>query len=244
MQTTSIIIPNRNGLGYLRECVLSIKQHTDAETPYEIIVVDNGSDDGSLQYCRQEHIKFISLPSNRGFPAACNLGMRIASGDALMLLNNDVLVTRNWLKNLLRCLYSGNEVGIVGPVTNFASGKQMVEIPYKTSEQAAGFSNTADPGKWLNVPRLIGFCFLFKRELLHRIGLLDEQFSPGHFEDDDYCYRARSQGYRLLIAADTFIYHHGSASFGKEGDDRVKQLIRRNYDKFVAKWGVDPHSFI
>lgn len=242
MQKASIIIPNRNGLSYLQLCIQSIKQHTDM--PYEIIVVDNGSQDDSLEYCRYEQVRLISVPFNCGFPAACNMGMRVASGDAIMLLNNDVVVTPNWLSNMMRCLYSVEDVGIVGPVTNYVSGIQKVDSPYNTPQGAAIAPNVPDSGKWQDVSRLVGFCFMFKREVMQRIGLLDEIFTPGHYEDDDFCYRTRLAGYRLLISGDTFVFHHGSASFEKEGEERLKALIQTNYEKFIHKWGFDPHSLI
>ncbi|SEC70634.1 glycosyltransferase family 2 protein [Paenibacillus sp. GP183] len=242
MQLTSIIIPNYNGLSLLKECISSIKKHT--EVPYEIIVVDNGSTDGSIEYCCRHEIKFISLPTNRGFPWACNLGLSIASGEALMLLNNDTIVGWNWLPNLLRCLYSSDEIGIVGPVTNYASGKQQIQEPFTNVADMSAAMNVPSPEKWQDTLRLVGICLLFRRELMDKVGMLDERFSPGHFEDDDYCYRARLAGYRLCIAGDSFIFHHGSASFHKENKDSLQELIQVNHGKFMDKWGVDPHTYI
>jgi GT2 family glycosyltransferase len=113
------VIPSYNGKDLLDECVQSIMSYTD--TPYEIIVVDDGSSDGTAQFCMDQKITFISLPDNRGFPIACNLGLKIASGNTLMLLNNDVVVSHHWLSNLMNCLQSSQDVGIVGPLTNKAS---------------------------------------------------------------------------------------------------------------------------
>lgn len=242
MNKTSIIIPTFNGKELLKNCIYSIKRHT--EEPYEIIVVDNGSTDGTIDYCRQEQITFISLADNTGFPAACNMGLKIASGDVLLLLNNDVMVSRNWLKNMLNCLYSRTDIGIVGPLTNYASGRQQIEMPFTNLEQMASQLNEPDRGKWLQVDRIVGLCFLFKRELMEKIGLLDEWFSPGHYEDDDYCFRARNAGYRFMIAGDVFIFHHGSASFGQQDESKVKQLIEHNRHKFIEKWGSDPIVYV
>lgn len=245
MKRTSIIIPTFNGLRLLRQCLDSIRQYTDV--PYELIVVDNGSTDGTADYCRQEQIPFISLPSNTGFPAACNRGLRMASGDALLLLNNDVVVSANWLSNLLAGLYSSDHIGIVGPIANYVSGKQQVAYPYADLaefQRLAAEANRPDASKRKLAERIVGFCFLFKREVLDTIGLLDEHFSPGHYEDDDYCFRARMCGFSLMICGDALVHHEGSASFKEHAAGRVEELIERNYLLFQNKWGVDPHIYI
>lgn len=242
MQVTSIIIPTYNGLALLKACVASIRKHT--LVPYEIIVVDNGSTDGTLAYCRKMGLKLVSHPHNLGFPAACNYGLRFASGDLLMLLNNDTIVTPNWLPHLHNCLNSAEDVGMVGPMTNYANGKQKVRERFTTTQGMARKYNRVNPSLWKPTDRLVGVCLLFKRETFERVGLLDERFSPGYFEDDDFCYRVRLAGYRLLITGDCFIYHRGSVSFRKNGNEARRKLLRRNRRKFMDKWGVDPYRFI
>jgi GT2 family glycosyltransferase len=242
---TSIIIPSYNGLHLLTSCVEAIRLHTNENV--EIIVIDNGSSDGTAQYCLREGLILVSLPYNAGFPIACNKGLAIASGDQLLLLNNDVIVSPRWLTNMLLALTSGNDVGIVGPVTNYASGKQQVEVTWNGMEEFAELVeryNVSDPDKWQEAQRIVGMCFLFKRGLLDHIGPLDERFSPGHYEDDDYCYRAKLQGYRLLICGDTLVYHVGSASFKTNHPDGWNSLVNRNREMFIEKWGVDPWQFM
>ncbi|WP_410771928.1 glycosyltransferase family 2 protein [Fontibacillus sp. BL9] len=242
---TSIVIPTYNGLRLLSSCVESIRHHTDA--PYEIIVVDNGSSDGSVPYCLREGLTLISLPENAGFPAACNRGLSIAAGDQLLLLNNDVKVSPRWLSNLLSALWSASEVGMVGPVTNYASGRQQVAISAENDEGFYAIAeqfNRSDPAKWVVAQRLVGMCLLMKREVWSRLGGLDEIFSPGHYEDDDYSYRARQQGYKLLICGDTLVHHSGSASFKAGHPEGWDRLIERNRKLFIDKWGVDPWEFI
>lgn len=245
MSLTSIIIPTYNEVALLRECIQAIETYTDS--PYEIIIVDNGSTDGTIEYCLKKPHTLVSFAENRGFPEACNYGLKAASGSELLLLNNDVVVSHRWLANMLDCLYSDKTVGIVGPRTNYASGLQQMELSYvdlADFQAQAVTLNEPDPSKWMEVRRLVGLCFLFKRELMDRVGLLDERFSPGHYEDDDYCYRARLAGYRLFIAGDAVVHHHGSMSFRKQGQSNMDTLVETNYRKFVDKWGVDPKAFI
>ncbi|MBW7474514.1 glycosyltransferase family 2 protein [Paenibacillus oenotherae] len=248
MRRTSIIIPTYNALELIQQAVSAIRLYTDeSETPYELVVVDNGSTDGTCEWCVQERINLISLPGNTGFPTACNKGMRIASGECLLLLNNDVTVSRGWLSGLQRALDSSPEVGMVGPVTNYASGKQQVgfEVP-----EGNGFHGVAAQvarqrqGQVEPLLRLVGFCLLMKRELYERIGELDERFSPGHYEDDDYCLRARMNGFSLLMSHDVLVYHQGSASFKRDGLQELQQLVERNRQRFVEKWQIDPMIFI
>jgi GT2 family glycosyltransferase len=244
---TSIIIPSYNGKEMLIGCVQSIREYTNL--PYEIIVVDNGSNDGTVDFCLKEKIRFISIPDNRGFPIACNLGMKISTGDTLLLLNNDIVVSHNWLSNQLACLYSSDEIGIVGPYTNYASGKQMLQPTYdpiniqQFHEKALQY-NKPNSQMWQPLERIVGLCFLIKRQLFAKIGYLDEQFSPGHYEDDDYCYRARKAGYKLMIAGDVMIHHYGSASFHQQDPEKLQGLINRNHKNFISKWGVDTQLFI
>ncbi|SFD66926.1 Glycosyltransferase, GT2 family [Paenibacillus catalpae] len=234
---TSIIIPTYNALPLLRETIDSIRKHT--KELYELIVVDNGSTDGTLDYLKQQQIITISLPVNTGFPAACNWGLRLSRGERLLILNNDVVVTAEWLSRLHRAYDRDASIGIVGPMTNYASGRQQIKTTGHYEEFAARLRAKQD-GKWEKVNRIVGFCMLFSRTLILKIGMLDEQFSPGHFEDDDYCYRANRAGYRVVIAKDAFVYHHGSASFGSYAEDEIKQLLERNRQLFMNKWGIDP----
>ncbi|MFK4341547.1 MULTISPECIES: glycosyltransferase family 2 protein [unclassified Paenibacillus] len=246
MSLTSIIIPTYNGLHLLKPCIEAIRTHT-TDVPYEIIVADNASNDGTDDFCEAERLISIRLPENRGFPAACNQGLRLASGDQLLILNNDVTVTPGWLSNMLVALRSESTVGLVGPVTNHASGIQQIDGlagDLDSCLQFAEQNNASNPSRWQEVKRLVGFCLMFRRELMERIGLLDERFNPGHYEDDDYCLRARVHGYKLLMCSDCFVYHQGSASFSRSESAWVEELIERNYRLFMDKWNIDPRAFI
>ena len=171
----------------------------------------------------------------------------MSAGDMLVLLNNDTVVTPHWLDNMAQALYSAPDIGIVGPVTNYASGSQQVHYSFADLaefENIARQVNQPDPSKWQATMRIVGICMVFRRTLLEQVGLLDERFGPGHYEDDDYCFRAREQGYRLLICRNALIYHEGSASFRKTGAASQQALVERNYRLFLDKWRQDPRQYV
>lgn len=244
---TSIILLSYNTLAVTKLCVESIRKFT-AKGSYEIIMIDNASKDGSVEWLReQKDIACVFNKQNEGFPRACNQGLAMARGTELLLLNNDTIVTPHWLENLLAALYSRPSVGAVGCMTNSCSNRQALEsVPYGEDwdalEAFARAFNQSDPAKWDRRLKLVGFCLLFKREVMERIGYLDERFTPGNFEDDDYSFRIWQAGYELLLCKDTFIHHFGHASFVKEETDeqklRFNALLKRNFKVFQSKWPV------
>jgi GT2 family glycosyltransferase len=242
---TSIVIPTFNQLDMLRQCVSSIIENTDS--PYEVIVVDNASTDGTADYLQQlgGQVRYRILDTNRGFAGAINRGLMMTKGRTIVLLNNDTLVTVNWLDNLLVCLNSDEQIGMVGPVTNYISGAQQIEVPYENVADMPKFArenNCSDPARWRRVDRLTGFCLVFRRELFEGIGYFDEGFEIGNFEDDDYNIRVRLLGKRLVIAQDSFIHHFGSVSMKALGE-HFQEVNARNEIYYMNKW-LDPHEWI
>lgn len=234
---TSIIILTYNNLQYTRQCIESIRKNTKLGT-YEIVIVDNASSDGTKEWINeQENIVSIQNQENLGFPKGCNQGIEIAKGDNILLLNNDVIVTPNWLKNMIKCLYSSEDIGAVGPVSNNVTYYQQIDVDYTSLDELNEFAtkhNVSDFSKWEERIKLIGFCMLIKKSVLDKIGLLDERFSPGNFEDDDLSIRIRNEGYKNILCSDTFIHHYGNASFMKNGN--YEKLLNINEEKFNEKW--------
>lgn len=243
---TSIVLLTYNKLDYTKLCIDSIKKYTKPET-YEIIVVDNNSSDDTRAWLmEQTDIKVILNDENLGFPGGCNVGIKAAKKDNdILLLNNDTIVTPRYLENLQKCLYSEEFIGAVGAVTNNCSNYQAIKVSYESIEEMINFSdkfNISDSAKWEQKVRLIGFCMLIKRNVLEKVGLLDEVFFPGNFEDDDLGYRIQSEGYKLMLCNDTFIHHFGSTSF-KENVDKYANILRENSMKFLNKWGFNSEEY-
>ena len=234
---TSIIIVTHNQLPYTQQCIDSLRMRTDE--PYELILVDNGSSDGTPRYLSSlADVNVILNSDNRGFPAAVNQGIAAASGRNILLLNNDTLVTTGWLHRMLVRLYSATEIGIVGPVSNNISGPQQVPVNYTDLASLDGFAwawGKQHNQQSMDESRLVGFCMLIKRELIDKVGTFDEQFGIGCFEDDDFCRRANAAGFRTVIATDSFVHHFGSRSFIGSGAD-FAGIMQENEQKYRQKW--------
>jgi O-antigen biosynthesis protein len=237
MGMTSIVILTHNQLDYSRQCLDSIRRYTDES--YEIIVVDNASTDGTVEFLRScADVQLIVNTENCGFPAAVNQGIAVASGRQILLLNNDTVVTTGWLARMLQALESDPRIGLVGPCSNCVGSAQQIAVGYDALTGLDGFAwewGKTHDRVIEDTDRLIGFCLLIRRELVDRIGLLDERFGIGCYEDDDYCRRAIHAGYRAVVARDSFVHHYGGRSFIGSGVD-FSAVMQRNQQLYEAKW--------
>ena len=238
MAMTSIIIATCNGITLTKRCLESIRQCTPEQ--HELICVDNGSTDGTSAFLRSvANVRLIENSVNRGMPAAINQGLRVAAGDFIVLLNNDVVVTPGWLGRMLAVLSQDNKIGLVGPCSNNVSGIQCVPTSYQDLSHLDAFAEAwaaGNSGRLIATQRLVGFCLLFTREVFEQIGFMDERFGLGNFEDDDYCRRAVLGGYRPAVAAEAFIHHGGSQTFQGLGIN-VAEIVRHNKTVYNRKSG-------
>lgn len=244
----SIVVLTLNQLAITRRCFESLFAHVGPS--FELIVVDNGSADGTPAYlaelaARDPRVRVIANERNLGFPHGCNQGLAIARGRTMVLLNNDTVLTDGWLEGLLAPMRRDATIGAVGPRTNRIVGRQQIDdVPYGEPDlaglpafAAARRERLAGAGTFAR--RLIGFCVAIRRAAMLAVGGLDPRFGTGNFEDDDYGLRLQVAGYRLWIAEDVFVHHWGSQTFRAEKIDHAA-LIRTNYRLFAEKWGLPP----
>ena len=242
----SIIIVTYNNLNYNQLCIESILSKTDYPN-FEIIIIDNNSTDGTPDYLRSmetkfDFIKVILNNENYGFAKANNQGTNICDGNYIIFLNNDTVVTKGWLSKFVYYLDRHPEIGLIGPVTNFCGNEARIETTYKNLDEMDQFAYSytlGHEGKFFNIKMLALFCVAMRREVINKVGLLDEDFKIGMFEDDDYSHRLKLKGYRVVCAEDIYIHHFGQAAFKKLIETgKYQEVWNRNKKLFEEKWGT------
>jgi GT2 family glycosyltransferase len=245
------VVVTHNGLVFTRLCLESVLASIGIAN-LEVIIVDNGSADGTHEYLhrlaeRDSRFCLIRNDRNLGFAAAVNMGLAAARGDMLVALNNDTIVPPNALHRLLDHL-EDRTVGLIGPVSNEASTEAEIDVSYRTYGELIGAAEErarSHAGIMLDVPVLTMFCIAFRRDFWECIGPLDERFEIGLFEDDDYCVRARNAGYGVVCAEDVLVHHFGEASLGAlVPTGEHARLFEANRGRFEEKWGLRwrPHG--
>ena len=237
----AIVIVSFNARKQMRECVESIRRHC-GEDEYELIVIDNDSNDGVREYLKkQRDITLICNEKNEGFPKACNQGIAVAKeGEDIFFLNNDTRMTHNALYWLRMGLYASEDTGGAGSVSNYAGIGQKIEMLLPEPEKYMVYArkvNIPMENPYTDAKILCGFAMLVRRKIIDRYGGMDEAFTPGYYEDTDLSLRIRSKGYRLRICNNSFIYHAGGLSFGKRTD--LDNFTDRNLVLLASRWGTD-----
>jgi len=216
-------------------CLATLSEALD-DPRIELILVDNGSSDGSSEQClawstQAETARYLPLPSNLGFAGGMNVGVGVATGEWVCLVNNDTLFPPGALHALLTTLDRvPPKVAMLGPVTNAAGNGQCLPLPETPLRQAVDTGARAmlhPTGLITPTYRTDFFCVAIQRSVWHQLGGLDTGFGLGYFEDFDFSLRLRAVGREQVIAEDVFIAHVGSATFSSMGRTQ-KDLMRRN----------------
>ena len=210
--TISLIIVNWNGRDLLEDCLPSLENQTI--TAEEIIVVDNGSNDDSVEFLKRSFpsVKVVTLDKNYGFAKANNIGIRLASGSRIALLNNDTVVDSQWLEELNHALDNHPEVG-------FCASKMLMSRDPNIIDSAGDMLGIAKAykrghgrpnGTEFNEPGYVfGACAgaaIYRSEMLNDIGLFDETFVT-NLEDVDLSFRAQLVGYKCMYVPSAVVYH-------------------------------------
>lgn len=243
----SIIVVGFNRLEKTQRCVESILRYTQG-IDYELILVDSGSSDGTLEFfqsvaCGKKRV--IHITQNLGAAYAYTTISLRDLGDFVCIAPNDLIVTKDWLKNLLACMKSDPKIGMVTPMTSNSSNLQSLDFPYQSygeMQKIAAQFNRSDPKKWEDRLRLITLGTVFRREVFLASGWPLNDVGYFHdFLDDDMAFAVRALGYRTVLAGDTWICHDHNVRGGEgknlEEFQRSLQIGRENFKS--KHFGVD-----
>ena len=219
---------------------------------YELIVVDNNSDEKTLKvlknYTNNPRVKLIYNSANLGFAGGNNSGLKVAKGDYIILINNDIRVTPGWITRFVQ--HSKQKgIGIIGPVTNNIGNEAKINIVYDPEniselEAAAREYTSSHWNHTIELHKLAAFCWLKTKKTFHQVGYLDHRFGRGLFEDDDYCVRVRNLGKKIVLVEDIFIHHYGGKTT-KWHTPEYQKLFNDNKKIFEDKWGIkwEPNKY-
>lgn len=239
-----IVILNYNTINDTLECITSLKSID--YTNYEIVVVDNSEtmDCYNLLKDKFNEYKIIRTDKNLGYANGNNIGIKYAldnGADYICVLNNDVVVEENFLSKIVGVLNKNKDVGIAGPCICEYKDRSKVQCAGATISLYTGLTKRVAKGMSYNnnnkenmaVDFLGGACFVCKRQVLEKIGLIPENYFL-FFEETEFCIRAQKAGYKLLCVYESKVYHKGSATISKFGGLSY-YFLNRNRVVFIKR---------
>lgn len=248
VHSVSFVILSYNAKDIMVDCLESIRSGCIAGS-YEIVVVDNASQDGIRDYLTEQKDIILQLNDhNTSFAEGCNQGIKLANPyNDIFLLNNDTIVPPLALFYMRLCLYEAEDIASVGPTSNMVLSWQMAEGHYQTKEEwmeNAGNIHLPSLNAGENKVWLSGFALLIRRKAYDYVGSLDERFIRGNYEDTDYGIRLLRAGYRNVLCHNAFIFHYGSVGMKKditaynqslyENEQRLGKKLGFNFKQYMA----------
>lgn len=241
----SIYVLAYNKLDYTKQCVESIIKYTPNDINYELFFVNNGSNDGTREYFESYKCdKGIDLLENNFSNARA--ARRICEGRYVLSVSNDVIVTENYLDNLITCIESDPKIAMIVPTTPNVSNFQTIPAQYSTLDEMHIFAkenNDSDPTRWEERTRLCNPITFFRSSAIlssQGVGIIDPYFVYSEFGDDALALRLRRAGYKMILAKDCYCYHFGSVTLR---DAQVKNnTLEKSRKLFIDRYGVDAWS--
>ncbi len=236
--TLSIVIPLHGGREDIQMCLDSLEKSQDLI--HELIVVDDASPDDAKEAAKRSSVILIENETNQGFGKTCNKGFEASTGEVVLFLNSDTVVPRVGLLKLIEGLMESGSIGASGPMSNNVGYHQRVSPTYTSLDTLDNFAAdlASTSGDDQDVEILVGFAIAIRRSVLAEVGLFDERFGVGLFEDTDLCYRMSRAGYRLRMVTGAYVHHWGSRSLTRSVPN-VTNLLDTNGAIYRQKWQSD-----
>jgi len=235
----TVIIPVWNGCADLPTCLTALMEQTGVT--FEVIAVDDESSDGSAAYISTHfpQVQLLRTHTNAGFSAACNLGLRHAVGETLVLLNQDTQVKPGWLAALTNTLAQDKQIGIAGSKAFYPDGT-IQHVGGEVNAQGYGGHIGAyepDHGQYeerIDVDYVTGASLAISRKVYQEVGGFDENFDRAYYEDVDLCYRVRDAGYRVIYEPNSVLIHNERSAV-VDNSPQSGARLQNNRLRFVFK---------
>ncbi len=241
---TSIIILTFNNKRFTEACIESLYKYTPLND-FELILVDNNSNDGSKDWIKDfasknSNVKYIINDFNNNFSGGCNQGAAIATCEYLLFLNNDTILTPNWLYPMQKCFLNDKKIGIVGNVHMFPNTNIVwhcgVVIDVDCSPHHIYFGHTKNTpmvNKSREFQVVTGACLMIRKDIFNKVGGFDENYKNS-YEDVDLCFKVGQLGYKVYYCHESMIYHYGSISENRKlHDNRNAAILIKKWKKII-----------
>jgi len=232
-----IIICVHNSPKFLRLCLYSVFKSSNSDI-LNVIIVDDCSDDVTTQVIKEFESKYndkvhvITNKTNLGYVKSANKGIQESISENIVMLNTDVVVTKNWLEKFQAALKKDSKIGLISPLTNNAANLTVKMPPGFDYIHMNEYLEKNSKKLYPDAMTIVGHCLLITRNVIEKIGLFDEIYSPAYTEETDYHFKAINNGFRAVIADDTYVYHKGESSI----ENRSK-LFEEHLKIFLSRWG-------
>lgn len=228
--TIDVVVPVFNAFDQVKRCLGSLLRHADDHV--RLIVVDDGSHEAvrdwlTASLATDERCKLILLDQNGGYLKAANTGLKHTASDIVIVQNSDTIIFHGFYDRLRDTFRNDDRIGIVNPVSVWAN---WTRIPFPQGHTIFSLEQAISEryrDEICEIKSASGFSFAIRRKVLDTIGEFDERFSPGYWEETDYCMRALVQGWKVVCAKGLFVFHNGWSSFGAQ--ERNRHMERNEY---------------
>ena len=244
-----IIVVVRNQFNYTIKCLNSIYRNTDMD--YKLCIVDNASDDETIGLYNISLPNTILIRNNENlyWAGGVNQGLKLADGDFIVLMNNDIEVGKHWSSNLASVLMTDPKIGAVGPMCSSPRDWQYyyniknnfkINLPeiddLSDLDKVNNILSETNKGRFLYIRGMLAFfCVMFPSNVVNEVGLLDEEFIMGG-DDDDYCRRLENKGYMLALSLQTYVIHEAGKSLNTLTSEEKERFRLNNLYRLHQKY--------
>lgn len=237
MKKISVIVPIYNALEDVKELLKSLLVNFDFNQG-TVILINDCSDFKTFEYLsnfseKNSDFKLINNEENLGFVKTCNKGIQLAETEIIVLLNSDTIIPNGFVQRIINCFESDSKIGLASPISSNSNSYYIYMREGYSLEKMNDELRKKHICTYPMIPEAEGFCFCIRKKVIDEQGYLDEIYGKGYHEEVDFSYRAITNGWKIVLIDDLYVYHKRQASFGEHERER---LLSQNNEVFYSRW--------